>query len=86
MPSPMSAVSDSLAIALKWPTAAASASNNSTFKLVAVAYDSEGSIMGTGESSIYAQRFSGFDVFSMTVHAADIGILATRIRVFPKAY
>ena len=55
-------------------------------KLVAAAYDSEGSIIGTGETTVYAQRFSGFDVFTMTIHTADIGLLATRIRVFPKAY
>ena len=55
-------------------------------KLVAVAYDSEGSIIGTGESTVYAQKFSGFDVLNITLHARDIGLVATRIRVFPKAY
>jgi hypothetical protein len=53
--------------------------------LVAVAYDSEGCVMETGQSSISAEGFSGFDVFSLTLCATDIGLLARRIRVFPKA-
>jgi hypothetical protein len=54
--------------------------------LVAVVYDSEGSIIITGNHSFSARTFSGFDVFSMALYAQDIGILATRIRIFPKAY
>lgn len=54
--------------------------------VVVVAYDSDGSIIGTGEATLYAQTFSGFDVLDITLYAADIGWLATRIRVFPKAH
>jgi len=54
--------------------------------LVAVIYDSDGGIIATGDCSFSARTFPGFDVFTMTLNAWDIGILATRIRVFPKAY
>lgn len=54
--------------------------------VVVVAYDSDGSIIGTGEATLYAQTFSGFDILDITLYAADIGWLATRIRVFPKAH
>jgi len=53
-------------------------------KLVAVAYDSEGSILGTGDCVISAQTFLGLDVFKIAFWARDIGLLARRIRVFPK--
>jgi len=53
--------------------------------VVAVAYDSEGHIIKTGTTFLFAHTFSGFDVLDITLFATDIGSLATRIRVFPKA-
>lgn len=53
-------------------------------QLIAVAYDSEGTIIGT-ESAFYTrEKFFGFDVFEISLYATEIGLLAARIRVFPK--
>jgi hypothetical protein len=52
--------------------------------LVAVAYDSEGSILGSDQYFVSADKFLGLDVFKIEFWANDIGLLAKRIRVFPK--
>jgi len=53
--------------------------------LVAVAYDSEGGIIKTSHTTLDARTFSGFDVLDISLYAPEIGLLAKRIRVFPKA-
>lgn len=62
-----------------------SASISGNIEIVAVVYDAEGSIVQSGEVTLWAHDFAGFDVFKLTLYANEIGLVADKIRIFPRA-
>jgi hypothetical protein len=62
-----------------------SASISGNIEIVAVVYDAEGIIVQSGEVTLWAQHFAGFDVFKLTLYGNEIGLIADRIRIFPKS-
>ena len=64
---------------------ASSGSISGNIAIVAVVYDAEGIIVQTGEVTLWKKDFAGFDVFKLTLYGNEIGLIADRIRIFPKS-